>query len=336
MVLTAPGELVQDEVSKPAGGPGQVLVRVTHSGICGTDYKIFKGSIPVRYPRIMGHEMVGEVVEAGDTALRPGDKVIIDPELYCGSCFHCRIGQTHLCPKGILLGRDANGGFAEYLAAPASQVFKLSDGLSIRTAPIIQVLTTCLHAQRQVAIFPGEYVVVLGLGVTGQLHVQLAKARGATVIGVTRSAEKLALAETFGADVTIPGGDGAVEKVREATEGRGADVVIETTGVVSQLSAGINMTRSGGRVLMFGIITATEGALPFYDLYFKELSLINARVAKGEDYPGAIGLVQRGVVRLEPLVSDVMPLGKLKAAVGMLGSEGGGQRMKIIIEHEGN
>ncbi len=336
MVLTAPGELAQDEVSNPAGGPGQVLVRVTHSGICGTDYKIFNGSIPVRYPRIMGHEMVGEVVEAGDTALRPGDKVIIDPELYCGSCFHCRIGQTHLCPKGILLGRDANGGFAEYLAAPPSQVFKLSDGLSIRTAPIIQVLTTCLHAQRQVAIFPGEYVVVLGLGVTGQLHVQLAKARGATVIGVTRSAEKLALAETFGADVTIQGGDGAVEKVREATEGRGPDVVIETTGVVSQLAAAINMTRSGGRVLMFGIITAKEGALPFYDLYFKELSLINARVAKGEDYPGAIGLVERGLVKLEPLVSDVMPLGKLKAAVGMLGSESGWQRMKIIIEHEVN
>ena len=334
MVLTAPGELVRDEVSRPAGGPGHVLVRVTHSGVCGTDYKIFNGSIPVRYPRIMGHEMAGEVVEAGDAAFRPGDKVIIDPELYCGGCFHCRIGQTHLCPNGILLGRDANGGFAEYLAAPASQVFKLPDGLDVRTAPIIQVLTTCLHAQRRVEIFPGEYVVVLGLGVTGQLHVQLAKARGAMVIGVTRSAGKRALAETLGADVTIPGGDGAVEKVREVTEGRGADVVIETTGVVSQLSAGIDMTRSGGRVLMFGIITAKEGALPFYDLYFKELSLINARVARGEDYPGAIGLVQRGLVQLEPLISDVMPLGELKTAVGMLGSEGGGQRMKIILEHE--
>ena len=333
MVLTAPGQLVLDEVARPGGGAGQVLVRVTHSGICGTDYKIFNGSIPVRYPRIMGHEMVGEVVEAGDAAFRPGDKVIIDPELYCGNCFHCRIGQTHLCPNGMLLGRDANGGFAEYLAAPASQVFKLSDTLNIGTAPIIQVLTTCLHAQRQVDIFPGEYVVVLGLGVTGQLHVQLAKARGATVVGVTRSADKRALAETLGADVTIPGGDGAVEKVREATEGRGADVVIETTGVVTQLSAGINMTRSGGPVLMFGIITATEGALPFYDLYYKELSLINARVAKSEDYPGAIGLVQRGLVRLEPLVSDVMPLGKLQTAIGMLGSDGGGQRMKIILEH---
>ena len=333
MVLTAPNELTLDEVAKPAAGRGDVLVKVTHSGICGTDYKIFNGSIPVRYPRIMGHEMAGEVVDAGDSTLRAGERVIIDPELYCGNCFHCRIGQTHLCPNGQLLGRDANGGFAEYLAAPESQVFRLPGSIGRNAAPIIQVLTTCLHAQRQVDIFPGEFVVVQGLGVTGQLHVQLAKARGATVIGVTRSADKRALAETLGADLTIPGGDNAVTKVREATEGRGADLVIETTGFVPQLAAGINMARSGGRVLMFGIITAKEGALPFYDLYFKEIALINARVAKSEDYPGAIGLVERGLVRLEPLISDVMPLGELKAAIGMLGSDGGGQRMKIVLDH---
>jgi L-iditol 2-dehydrogenase len=333
MVLTAPGELGQQEVTRPAPASNDVLVRVTHSGICGTDYKIFNGSIPVRYPRIMGHEMAGEVVDAGSAPFRAGDRVIIDPELYCGACFHCRIGQTHLCPNGLLLGRDANGGFAEYLAAPATHVFELPDSIDRRAAPMIQVLTTCLHAQRQIDIFPGEYVVVLGLGVTGQLHVQLAKARGATVIGVTRSADKRALAETLGADMTFPGDADAIAKVREATEGRGPDVVIETTGVVPQLAAAVNMTRSGGRILMFGIITAKEGALPFYDLYYKELALINARVAKSEDYPGAIGIVQRGQVRLEPLISDVMPLGELKAAIGMLGSDGGGQRMKIVLEH---
>jgi 2-desacetyl-2-hydroxyethyl bacteriochlorophyllide A dehydrogenase len=329
MVLTAPGELVLDEVGRPDAGARDVLVRVTHSGICGTDWKIYNGSIPVRYPRIMGHEMAGEVVDPGDSALVPGQRVIIDPELFCGACFHCRIGQTHLCPRGSLLGRDANGGFAEYLGAPASQVFPLPESIERRAAPMIQVLTTCLHAQRQVTTFPGEYVVVLGLGVTGQLHAQLSKARGATVIGVTRSADKRALAETLGADVTFPGGDDATEKVREFTEGRGADVVIETTGVVSSLSAAIHMARP---VLMFGIITAREGALPFYDLYYKELALINARVAKSEDYPGAIGLVERGQVRLEPLISDVMPLAELKAAIGLLGTDSG-QRMKIIMEH---
>jgi L-iditol 2-dehydrogenase len=333
MVLLGPSELIASEMPSPRLDGGNMLVRVTHSGICGTDYKIYKGAIPVAYPRIMGHEMVGEVVGGENASARPGDRVIVDPELYCGACFHCRIGQTHLCPKGSLLGRDEHGGFAEYVSAPASQVFPLPPGVETQNAPLIQVLTTCLHAQRQVEIFAGEYVVVLGLGVTGQLHVQLAKARGATVIGVTRSADKRALAEKLGADLTIPGGEGAIQAVREATEGRGPDVVIETTGVVPSLAQAIHMTRSGGRILMYGIITAKDGALPFYDLYFKELRLINARVAKSEDYPGAINLVQRGLVRLEPIVSDVMPLGDLKAAIGMLGDESSGQRMKIIMDH---
>lgn len=332
MVLRAPGDLVLDDVPPPERDGSHVRVRITNSGICGTDFKIYSGAIPVRYPRIMGHEMAGEVVDRGDSAFAPGERVIIDPELYCGGCFHCRIGQTHLCPNGILLGRDANGGFAEYVSAPASQVFRLPDAVASRTAPLIQVLTTCLHAQRQVTIFPGELVVVMGLGVTGQLHVQLAKARGATVIGVTRSADKRALAERLGADVTIPAGDGAVERVREATEGRGADVVVETTGVVPSLATAIHMARAGGRLLLFGIMTAKEGELPFYDLYFKELLLVGARVAKSEDYPGAIGLVQRGSVRLEPLISAMMPLRDLQSAIGMLGSDSG-QRMKIILDH---
>jgi 2-desacetyl-2-hydroxyethyl bacteriochlorophyllide A dehydrogenase len=339
MVLRAPSDLVLDEVARPQPAPGQVLVRITHSGICGTDWKIYSGSIPVTYPRIMGHEMAGEIVAVeADLQGRlgrpfvPGDRVIIDPETYCGTCFHCRIGQTNLCPHGTLIGRDTNGGFADYLMVPASQVFRLPDSIDDRTAPMIQVLTTCLHAQRQVTIFPGDSVVVLGLGVTGQLHVQLAKARGARVIGVTRSAEKRAMAEKLGADLTIPGGDEAIQKVKDATEGRGADLTIETTGVMKQLAESVHMTRFGGKVQMFGIYTVKEGALPFYDLYFKEISLITARVAKAEDYPASIALVERGQVRLEPLVSDVMPLGELKAAIGMLASDSG-QRMKIILDH---
>jgi 2-desacetyl-2-hydroxyethyl bacteriochlorophyllide A dehydrogenase len=180
--------------------------------------------------------------------------------------------------------------------------------------------------------FPGDTVAVIGLGVTGQLHVQLAKSRGARVIGITRSAEKRAMAERLGADVTVPGGDTVIEQVRELTDGRGADVTIETTGVLKQLENSVHMTRFGGKVLMFGIYTAKEGALPFYDLYFKEVSLISARVAKPEDYTACVALVERGQVKLEPLVSDVMPLGELKAAIGLLASDSG-QRMKIIMEH---
>jgi 2-desacetyl-2-hydroxyethyl bacteriochlorophyllide A dehydrogenase len=333
MVLRAPSDVVLDEVTQPRLESDGVLVHVTHSGICGTDYKIYSGAIPVSYPRIMGHEMAGEVVLSDAPAFAPGDRILVDPETYCGACFHCHVGQTHLCPRGTLIGRDTNGGFAEYVTVPASQVFRLPDSIGTQIAPLIQVLTTCVHAQRQVDIFPGDSVAVLGLGVTGQLHVQLAKARGATVVGVTRSADKRALAEKLGADVTIAGGPGAIEKVREATEGRGPDITIETTGVLPSLADAVHMTRAGGRVLLFGIFTAKEGALPFYDLYFKEVSLISARVAKSEDYPASIALVERGVVKLEPIISDVMPLRELKAAIDLLSSESTGQRMKIILDH---
>jgi len=334
MVLRAPMSLEADDLPVPRPHESDVLVKMTHSGICGTDYKIYSGAIPVGYPRVMGHEMAGEIADAGAGRLGGGTRVIVDPELYCGACFHCRIGQTHLCPGGMLIGRDTNGGFADYVSAPASHVFPLPDSIDSRDAPLIQVLTTCLHAQRQIDIFPGEAVVVYGLGVTGQLHVQLAKARGANpVIGVTRSADKRALAETLGADFTIPGGEGALERVRELTDGRGADAVIETTGFLPSVASCVHMARSGGRLLLFGIITAKEGALPFYDLYFKELALISARVAKSEDYPAAIALVESGQVRLGPLVSNVFPLTELKDAIGMLGSESG-PRMKIILDHE--
>jgi 2-desacetyl-2-hydroxyethyl bacteriochlorophyllide A dehydrogenase len=334
MVLKAPGQLALDEVSRPGASADQVLIRVTHSGVCGTDLKIYSGAIPVKYPRIMGHEMIGEVaVGSADGAFKPGDRVIVDPELFCGACFHCRIGQTHLCPNGMLLGRDTNGGFAEFVTAPANHVFRLPDSIDSRAAPLIQVLTTCLHAQRLANISPGESVAVLGLGVTGQLHMQLAKARGASpVIGITRSAAKRELAEKLGADLTLASGDETIKKVLDATEGRGADLIVDTTGAIPSVAHAIHMARFGGRLLLFGIITATEGALPFYQLYFKELALINARVAKSEDYPESINLVQRGIVQLEPLVSHVMPFGELEAAIGMLRTEGG-QRMKIILEH---
>jgi len=334
MVLKAAGDLGFEQVDRPEPGPGQVLVRVANSAVCGTDLKIFTGAIPVRYPRIMGHEMTGDVVEGYDAAgLSRNDRVIVDPVLYCGSCFNCREGETNLCPNGALLGRDANGGFAEYVVAPRSHVFRLPDTIDGKTAPAIQVLTTCLHAQRRANVFPGQSVVVAGLGVTGQLHVQLAKARGAyPVIGISRSAWKRDLAEQLGADITLPSGEDSVRRVVDATHGRGADVVIESTGVVQSIAAAITMSRLGGTLVLFGLTTATEGALPFYQLYFKELTLVNTRAAKSEDYPDSIDLVARGVVKLSPLVTHVVPFSDLSQAIDMLKTDVDG-RMKIILQN---
>jgi len=325
MVLRAPNDLALDDVAPPQVPAGHALVRITHSGLCGTDLKIYKGAIPAEYPLIMGHEMVGE--------LASGVRVIIDPVLYCGSCFHCRIGQTNLCPTGGLIGRETNGGFAEYVAVPSAQVFRLPDSIDLRIAPLIQVATTCLHAQRLGSVSVGESVAVIGLGVSGQLHVQIAKARGSgKVIGISRSRFKNELARQLGADVVIESGPETVAKVLEATDGLGADVVIECTGVMTQLADAIRMVRLGGRILLFGITNATSGALPFYDLYFKELTLINNRAATAQDFPVMIDLVNRGAVRLEPLVTHRMALDELGTALGLL-EDGADGRLKIILDH---
>ena len=334
MVLTAPGELDPANVERPSADTGEAVIRVSHSGICGTDLKIYDGAIPVRHPLIMGHEMIGEVVEGADGAgLEVGSRVIVDPVLFCGDCFHCGIGQTNLCPNGGLIGRDRDGGFAEYVAAPPGNVFALPDGIGDREAPLIQVLTTCLHAQRLAPVSSGDAVVVLGLGVSGLLHLQLAKARGANpVIGITRSAWKRELAAELGADATLAPGGKTRQRVLDATGGLGADLVIEAVGRLSVLARAIDLARAGGRVLGFGIHTAREGALPFYDLYFKELTFINARAAKGEDFPACIDLVRRGAVRLAPLVSHTLPLGELDTALGLLAKDVP-RRGKVILEH---
>jgi 2-desacetyl-2-hydroxyethyl bacteriochlorophyllide A dehydrogenase len=326
MVLRAPGDLGLHDVERPAPGPNQVLVRMTYGGICGTDLKIYQGAIPVRHPLIMGHEMAGELVESGG-------RVVVDPGLYCGACFCCRAGSTSMCPHGGLIGRDSNGGFADYVTVPRSHVFPLPEAIDSRTAPLIQVLTTCLHAQRKISLFPGQSVVVAGLGVTGLLHVQLAKARGAhPVIGISRSPWKRSLAEELGADITLAGGDEAVHAVLDATQGSGAEAVIESTGILASIASSISMARLGATLLLFGITTATQGALPFYQLYFKELTIVNSRAAKSEDFPASIDLVASGAVRLEPLVTHVVALTELGRAIRMLESDED-RRMKIILEN---
>jgi L-iditol 2-dehydrogenase len=333
-VLRSPRETGLEEVSRPEPGPGEVLVRITHGGICGTDLKIYEGSIPVRHPLILGHEMAGVVVEQVEGRTLVGERVVVDPVLFCGTCYYCQSGLTNLCPNCGLLGRDRNGGFAEYAVVPQSHVYVLPESIDNVEAALIQVVTTCMHAQRRVEITKEQSVAVVGLGVTGQAHVQLAKIRGAhPVIGVTRSAWKRRLAEQLGADVALPSGTGAVRGVLDATNGRGADVVIECTGHLSAIADAIRMARPGASLLLFGITTGgLDPTFPFYDLYFKELRVVNARAAKSEDFPPCIDLVARGVLKLRPLITHVLPLENFSAAIEMLRLEADG-RMKIVLEN---
>jgi 2-desacetyl-2-hydroxyethyl bacteriochlorophyllide A dehydrogenase len=337
VVLDAPNELRIEQRPEPQAGPGEARVAIHSTGICGTDLSILAGKIPVTHPLVLGHEMVGTILELDGGVppgrrLERGDRVLVDPVVSCGTCYQCSKGQVNLCPNGALMGRDRDGGFSNTVAVPAANLYPLPQEISDTTGPLLQVLTTCIHAQRLTTLFPGESALVMGLGVTGLLHLQLAKARGASpLIGVTRTASKRALAERLGADITLdPSDANALDTVLEHTSGRGVDVAIEAVGRGSTLAQAIELTRIGGRLTLFGTITEPAPSLPYYQLYYKELSISNPRAAKPEDFPAAVDIVSNGTVELEPLLSDVFPLSRASEAMAATGSGGS---LKVVLDH---
>jgi len=312
--VTAPGHLTHTDAADPAASdPTHAVVRIDTVGICGTDVKILGGAIGVSYPRIMGHEMVGVVEVAADTGPPRGRRVLIDPAIVCGTCAMCRQGRGNICLEGGLLGRDADGVFAEYAAAPSHRLLEVPDSVSGAAAGLLQVLGTCVHAQRGAPVSVGDVAVVLGLGVSGQLFTQLLRAAGATVVGVTRSEWKRDLARRLGAAAVAAPGD-ADSLVREMTGGRGADLVVEAVGTEATLAQAIELAATGGEVIVFGTLTGGGRGLPYYQLYFKELVLRNPRAATVDDYARGIELAASGVLDLEAIVTDRFGLSEAPGA----------------------
>jgi L-iditol 2-dehydrogenase len=279
----------------------------------------------------MGHEVAGTVVSAPrGSPVSEGARVLVDPGITCGRCPQCREGRGNICTGGWLLGRDRDGGLCRTVAVPAGNLHPLPAAVDSEIAPLLQVLATCVHGQEMAPVFPGTGVVILGLGVTGLLHLQLAKLRGACpIVCVTRSAEKLEAAASLGADATVRAGEpGEREQVLEVTGG-GADLVIECAGRVQTLARAIEFARVGGRILAYGTISETGGDVPFYDLYFKELEIVGPRSAKAKDFPMAIESVARGHVQLAPLVSGRFPLSRADEALAAAGSPG---TLKVLID----
>ena len=327
-VLTGPQRIELRDAPLPEPAPHEVVVEVASIGICGTDLGIYAGRIPVAYPRVMGHEIVG-ILRTATAGIDAGGRVLVDPGITCGRCRQCLEGRTNICTAGGLVGRDRDGGLREVTTVPASNVHALPQELDPATAPLLQVLATCVHAQRRTPFFPDESVVVLGLGVTGLLHLQLAKLRGARpVIGITRSAPKLELARALGADVVIAADGSETDAVADALPGA-ADLVIECVGSVDAFARAMTMVRTGGRILAYGTMTETSGELPFYELYHKEISVIGARSARVEDFPFAIEAVASGRVRLDRLVSGRHPLDDVEGAIRAAGAPGA---LKVLVD----
>lgn len=289
----------------PKLGPREVLVKMKSVSLCETDVKIYKGHVKTKkLPIIMGHEGVGEVVEVGDkvTGLNPGDRVLVDPNVYDETCPLCRLGEVHLCINGGLMGRDFDGLFTEYTAVRDLNLYKLPNTIRDKVAPLIQPLSTVVHAHNLVNIKPGDTVLVIGTGVTGLMHIQISKKRGGQVIAVGRNPYKLEIAKRVGADYTVLLSGESINEVYKLTEGDGADLVIEAVGSPETLGLGFRLLKPRGTLLQFGI-SGDAFSYDMYSAYYREVRIQASRSSKPSDFIRSIELVRKGIIDLEPIVS---------------------------------
>ncbi len=292
--------------------PDEVLLQVEACGICGTDLHILE--IPPGHPAtpgvILGHEVIGRVVEVGPavTHLRPGDRVAVAPNLFCGVCSFCQRGLFNHCEQFTTLGIFLDGGLAAYEVAPARALFPISHQVPLERAVFAEVLSTVVWGTLQARLHPGEHAVVLGCGPVGLLFLQIFRASGAgTLIAADVAPFRLAFARRVGADrVVNPREEDLEAVVREAT-GIGADVVVDAVG--SLMATALRLARPGGVVILFGMNAQARAEIPQYEITRRELRVVGSFVGR-HTFPLAIQLLERGVIRPEELVTHRLPLSR--------------------------
>lgn len=332
-VLASPYQLSVDEVPKPAVKPGHVVVGLKATAICGTDVGIYKGKFAIEYPRTLGHESTGQVEEvgAGVTGLKPGDRVVINPLIFCRGCRQCLAGKPNLCENGGLMGREVDGTFAEYVVLPEYNVIKMPDSISYEDGTSLIALATVIQSHAKVKIAPGDVVAVIGQGAAGLMQTQMALLAGASPVhAITRSRWKLDLAQKFGAVPVKADEVDPVQAIKDATGGRGADLVIESVGGGATLRQAMDMVRPGGKVLFFGIAPASLDNFNGYAMYYKDLSLIGSRGMTPTDFLSAIKVVDSGRLDIKPIISHRFELAEVKKALDLV-DKTPGDALRVVV-----
>lgn len=322
MVLTGPNTpLVMKELPDPSPGPGDAVAKVLACGAGLTIHHARAGRIKVDYPRILGHEIAGEIVAVGSgvKSVKPGDGVTAYFYLTCGECRWCRVNRETLCENfGGYVGREIDGGYAEYIKLRASSFLKIPAGLDWRKHPaeagvICDAIATPLKVTRRARMMPTDTVAVFGAG--GGLGVHMLKvarwAHARKVIAVDVMASKLEACVKAGADATIDASDGRVaEQLLELTGGKGIDVAIDFVSSASTLEAALAGLGKGGRLVTLGghggKFTATAG-----EMLRKEIELLGSRYATKQEVIESLELVARGDVW--PMVTEKVPLAEAEA-----------------------
>jgi len=334
LISRGPRQVEFGEWEEPSLLPGQVLIEVAACGICGTDLHVYKG-MPAAWPvpGVRGHEFAGTVIAWADDVegFRAGDRVVVQPLVYCGRCRFCRSGQTNLCANLYLIGGEQPGGFAERVAVPASSLFKVPENLSLQQAALVETLATSVHAFEQNLSGILRSVAVLGAGAQGLFAIQLARLAGAKLVAVSETVpHRLAMALKLGATHAINAGqENVVEAVLDLTDGEGVDLAIEAAGKALTRQNATQLLRPGGTAI-FVALGAEPTSIDFMALVPKELHLRGTQCYTDADFALAIELLASGEISVDPLITG-MPLEQGAAAFEALASDPG-ELIKVILE----
>jgi len=294
-----------EEVQTPQPLDNEVLLRVKMAGICGSDSSIYQGKIPASLPLIPGHEAVG-IVEAVGSAVEKfsvGQRVTVHPNYFCGECLPCQKGLTNVCLSKTRLGIDINGVFAEHVVVPEAALYAVPDSLPDEIAIFTEPLAVAVHGMNVVSPGKDDRVLIFGAGVIGQLTLQLALLKSQDITACDLVGHRLDIAREMGASKTI-GEDDSLEQWESSF-----DVIYESSGAPAALELAIKLAAQGGRIVVLGI-PGQDHSVPTVQIVRKELQIFGSMIYTGE-FTESIELLEKGLVKTEPLVSGVIELEQL-------------------------
>jgi 2-desacetyl-2-hydroxyethyl bacteriochlorophyllide A dehydrogenase len=300
----------------PTPGPGDALVRIERSGLCGTDLLVFDGCYrgrnrPVPYPLVPGHEAAGEVIDLGTGAAGPprGTRVAIEALTGCGTCHHCVRGHYNLCPDWHHIGLTRAGAFADYIAVPSASLIALPSDVTLDSAAILEPLATAVHALERIKPGPATSAAIVGPGPLGFLHLQLLQAAGVGPIvmyGRTGDEERLHVARELGADIFIGDRQTIAGHAADLTNGIGFGVAIEAGGSGAATQTTLDIVAANGTVASLGIVPATD--IDVLQVMRKNLTWIGVVASVRRHYAEAIELIRTGKIQPQRLITHRLPL----------------------------
>ena len=328
----APEDVRMEDVRVPEPGPGEILVRIEAALTCGTDVKSYKRGHPTLFktmPSPFGHEFAGEIEAVGDGVedWNTGMRVVAANSAPCNRCYYCKVGDQSMCERLEFL----NGAFAEYIVVPSriveQNLFEIPEGVEFSRAALLEPLACAVHGVVRTPVSLGDTVAVIGAGQIGLMFVRLATERGARVICIDKSPERLSVARELGAEETIEAADGVdtIEAVREWTpERRGTDVVIEAVGLPALWEQALRMVRKGGDVTLFGgAPSGTSIEVDTVLLHYSQITIRGIFHHTPYTVQTAFDLLRSGRVDPEPFISGVRPLEDIVAALESHGRQEG-------------